>query len=184
MAAKRATAKKRAAKRRSTAAKRPVPRRGSLAGRVARRTGAWAARRHAKGREDRRARTDAAILRRTHAGCATCKGTGTITKRKKDGSWAGSKSCPEKPVTRSVPRLAVAVEARYGQDRRSGLYGYSCPCRRPVRAQWRTAREATKALRLHEKKRHAGSSIGGTWFVQVPATAALPPVRQPAAVAA
>ncbi|MGW7350970.1 hypothetical protein [Streptomyces sp. NPDC054784] len=150
----------------------------------ARKTGAWAGRKRRARREDCRARTDAAILRRTHAGCTTCGGTGTITKRKKDGSYAGSKSCPEKPVTRSVPRLKVAVEARVGQDKRSGLCGWSCPCGKKARPQWRNARAATTDLRLHEKKRHAGSSIGGAWFLMVPATAALPPTKQPAAVAA
>lgn len=46
-----------------------------------------------------------------------------------------------------------------------------CACRRPSRPQWRTARDATQALREHESKRHAGQTIDGTWYVQAPATA-------------
>ncbi|MBB1252922.1 hypothetical protein H3146_06010 [Streptomyces sp. OF3] len=167
----------RPAKRRSTA-------KTSLTGRLARRTGAWAARTHARRRADRRARTDAAILRRTHAGCTTCGGLGVIHKRKKDGSFAGSKSCPAKPAVTKVSRIKTAAEARYGQDRRSGLHGWSCPCGKRARPQWRTAKDATRELRVHEKRRHDGQSIGGTWYVQIPATATTAPIKRPALAAA
>ncbi|MDK1473632.1 hypothetical protein QNO07_09390 [Streptomyces sp. 549] len=175
------------AKRRTTAAKRAATRKtrkASLTGRLARKAGTWAARAHTRRRTDRHARVDAAILRRTHAGCAKCGGRGVITKQKKDGTLAGSKPCPAKPTTTRAPRLKVAIEARYGQDKRSGLHGWSCPCGKRDRPRYRTPKDATKVLREHEKKRHGGQSIGGTWYVQIPATATTPPTKRPALAAA
>ena len=184
MAAKPATTRKKRPTTRPTAVKRTSARSKSLAGRIARRTGTWAARVHARRRADRRARRDAAILRTTHAGCEKCGGTGRITQRKKDGSYAGSKSCTAKPKTIKAPRLKIAIESRYGQDKRSGLHGSSCPCGWKTKPHCRTPKAATAELRQHERKKHDGDSIGGAWFVQIPAASTTPPTTKTAVLAA
>lgn len=191
MAAKTVSTRKKPAARRTTAparktltAKRAKARSKSLAGRIARRAGTWAARAHARRRADRRARRDAAILRHTHAGCGTCGGAGRITQRKKDGSYAGSKSCPAKPKKVKASRTRVAIESRYGQDRRSGLHGWSCPCGRKSKPHCRTARDAIRELKTHEKRRHDGESLGGAWYLQIPAAGNTPPTTKAAALAA
>lgn len=176
MAAKKPNAKKRAAKRRSTVSKArrtPVtrkPSRGGLGRRVAVAMGTFAARQGAKHTETKRSRRDAAILRRTHRGCATCGGAGVIYKRKKDGSYAGSKTCPAKPQTMKVSKVEIAVTSRFGPDKTSGLCGWRCPCGKREKPRYRTSKEATQALRAHEKKRHGDQTIGGAWYAQIPAT--------------
>lgn len=164
--------------------KRSTARSKSLAGRIARRAGTWAARAHARRRSDRRARRDAAVLRQTHAGCDKCGGAGRITQRKKDGSYAGSKSCPAKPKKIKASRTRVAIESRYGQDRRSGLHGWSCPCGRKSRPHCRTAKDAIRELKTHEQRRHDGDSLGGAWYLQIPATSTSTPTTKTAVLAA
>lgn len=175
MAAKKPTTRKRTAKK---AAKRPatraaVARRPSRHNSPAERFAAWLARhiaRHARAhRESVRSRRDAAILRATHAGCATCNSTGTIfTKDKKSGAFNGSKPCPAKPTTIKVNRRQVRAAARSGPDKRSGLIGWTCPCGKKEKPQFRDAKSATAALRKHEKKKHGGHTVGGAWYVQMP----------------
>lgn len=184
MAAKTVSPRRQPAARRGSAPKRSTARSRSLAGRIARRTGTWAARAHARRRADQRARRDATILRHTHAGCTKCDGTGRIYKRSKTGAYAGSKSCPAKPKTIKAPRLKIAIESRYGQDKRSGLHGASCPCGWKTKPHCRTPKDATAELRAHEKRRHDGESLGGAWYVQVPATSTTTPTTKPAVLAA
>lgn len=120
-------------------------------------------------RDGMRARRDAAILRQTHAGCATCHGTGTIATRNRKGEWTGSKPCTAKPATVKVNRWQAAKAARLGPDKHSGLYGWRCPCGAGIkRPRFRDAKTATAALRTHERQRHAGTSLGGTWYLQLP----------------
>lgn len=129
-------------------------------------------------RDEIRSRKDAAILRATHEGCTTCHGNGQIfTKSKKDGSFTGSKPCPAKPTKEKVSRWEVNKAARMGGNRRTGLIGYSCPCGKKEKPRYRDAKEATKALRAHEKQKHGGKSVGGTWYAQQTAAAALAPSR-------
>jgi len=188
MAAKRTTAKKRATKRRSTASKArraPVarkPRRGGAGRRLAVSMGTFANRQAKKHTAIKRSRRDAAILRATHAGCDKCGGVGVIYKRKKDGSYAGSKTCTAKPKTMRPSRVQVAVTARFGPDKTSGLCGWRCPCHKSEKPRYRTSKEATAALRAHEKKKHGGQSVGGTWYLQIPA--ATQPSKTLAAAAA
>lgn len=189
MAARKSSTKKRAAARRSTATqarrkpaartRRPVARTASkrrakktLTRRAVIGVGRVAAQHQTKRRDIKRARKDAAILRATHAGCAQCGGAGVIYKRAKDGSFAGSKSCPAKPKTMKVSKTRVAVTSRFGADKVSGLCGWKCPCGKRERPRYRDSKEATKALREHERKRHGGKSVGGTWIAQIPANAA------------
>ncbi|MFD9223793.1 hypothetical protein ACFWDI_28270 [Streptomyces sp. NPDC060064] len=113
-------------------------------------------------------RKDAAILRMTHEGCARCKGNGQIFTKGKDGSFTGSKPCPAKPTRAKAGRMRVAIAARFGSDKRTGLVGWTCPCGSKEKPRFRDAREATKALRTHERKKHGGKSVGGAWYGQVP----------------
>lgn len=192
MAARKPTASKRATKRRSTAAtarRTPVSRTAStrqskkpLGHRVIVRVGRAAARQQTRQRDIRRSRRDAAILRTTHAGCSKCGGAGVIYKRKKDGSYAGSKSCPAKPAVAKVSRLQVAVASRVGPDKTAGLCGWTCPCGKRQKPRYRDSKEATKALRVHEKRRHGGVSVGGAWFAQIPTNAAPSKTAKPITV--
>lgn len=188
MAARKPTAKKRATKRRSTASKarrRPVarkPRRGGLGRRAAVGLGTFAARQSARHIEVRRSRRDAAILRAAHAGCSKCGGAGVIYKRAKDGSYAGSKTCTAKPTTMRVSKIRVAVESRVGVDKTSGLCGWRCPCGKHQKPRYRTSKEATAALRAHEKKRHGGTTVGGAWYAQIPANTAPTPTKKEVAM--
>lgn len=187
MAAKKPTAKKRAAKRRATASKarrQPVarkPRRGGLGRRAAVALGTLAVRQSAKHIQTKRSRRDAAILRATHAGCSTCGGAGVIYKRKTDGSYAGSKTCPAKPKTMKVSKVKISVASRFGPDKTAGLCGWRCPCGKREKPRYRTSKEATQALRAHEKKKHSGTTVGGAWYAQIPATAAPGKALTPAA---
>lgn len=111
-------------------------------------------------------RKDAAILRMTHEGCPTCKGNGQIFTKGKDGSFTGSRPCPAKPAKAKASRVKVAFAARFSPDKRTGLVGWACPCGKKDKPRFRDAKEATKALREHEKKRHGGKSVGGAWYGQ------------------
>lgn len=191
MAVKTVSTRKKPAARRSstparkpTATKRAAARSKKLTSRIARKAGTWAARAHARRKADRGARRDAAILRNTHAGCDKCDGTGRIIQRKKDGSYNGSKSCPAKPKKVKVSRTRVAIESRYGQDKRSGLHGWSCPCGRKSKPHCRTPQSAISELRQHEKKKHAGESVGGAWYLQIPATGTSTPTTKTAVLTA
>ncbi|WP_329217339.1 hypothetical protein [Streptomyces microflavus] len=129
-------------------------------------------------------RKDAAILRMTHEGCPTCKGNGQIFTKGKDGSFTGSKPCPAKPTKAKAGRVRVAFAARFSPDKRTGLVGWTCPCGKKEKPKFRDAKEATKALRDHEKKKHGSKSVGGAWYGQAadqpattPATGA--PITKP-----
>lgn len=111
-------------------------------------------------------RKDAAILRDTHQGCPTCHGNGQIFTKGKDGSFTGSKPCPAKPTKAKASRFKVAMAARFSPDKRTGLVGWTCPCGKKEKPKFRDAKEATKALREHEKKKHGGKSVGGAWYGQ------------------
>jgi hypothetical protein len=168
-----------ATRRKHPARRVKIPRRGPIHARVA----GWLVLRvivpmvdtH---RDDVRSRKDAAILRATHEGCTTCHGNGQIfTKSKKDGSFTGSKPCPAKPMKTKVSRMEIAKAARMGGDKRTGLVGWSCPCRKKEKPRFRDAKAATAALRSHEKTKHGGKSVGGTWYAQQTEAAALAPSR-------
>jgi hypothetical protein len=186
---KRPTARKKPAARRKPVARKQLarrPRRGGFGQRAA----TWLALFIAKQAEGHRAtvrtRKDAAILRATHAGCAKCHGTGTIYTKGKDGNFTGSKPCPAKPAATSVSRAAIARQARFGPDKNSGLIGWTCPCGAKEKPRYRDAKTATGALRTHERKKHGGITVGGTWYAQLPETAkpatqkGTPPVTNPA----
>ncbi|MFI5649937.1 hypothetical protein ACIA71_01790 [Streptomyces anulatus] len=111
-------------------------------------------------------RKDAAILRMTHEGCPTCHGNGQIFTKGKDGAFTGSKPCPAKPTKARASRVKVALAARFSPDKRTGLVGWTCPCGKKEKPRFRDAKEATKALREHEKKKHGGKSVGGAWYGQ------------------
>lgn len=166
-----------AARRKHPARRVKIPRGGPLTARL----GTWLVLRVIvpmvdTRRDDIRSRKDAAILRATHEGCTTCHGNGQIfTKSKKDGSFTGSKPCPAKPTKTKVSRWEINKAARMSGAKRTGLVGYSCPCGEKKKPRFRDAKEATKALRAHEKQKHGGQSVGGTWYAQQTAAAALAP---------
>lgn len=126
-------------------------------------------------------RKDAAILRMTHEGCPRCKGNGQIFTKGKDGSFTGSKPCPAKPTRAKAGRMRVALAARFGRDKNSGLVGWTCPCGTKEKPRFRDAKEATKALRTHERKKHGGKTVGGAWYAQVAEGAAPEKSNTPAA---
>ena len=174
MAAKRpATRRKAPASRRTTARRKhparrvKIPRRGPLHARLA----SWMVLRVVVPMVDTRSdvvrsRKDAAILRATHEGCPKCGGNGQIFTKGKDGSFTGSKPCPAKPTKTKVSKAAVWKAARFGADKSTGLVGCSCPCGWKQKPRYRDAKEATKVLRAHEKAKHGGKSVGGTWYAQ------------------
>ncbi|WP_329472705.1 hypothetical protein OIE75_29605 [Streptomyces sp. NBC_01723] len=130
-----------------------------------------------------RSRQDAAILRATHQGCPTCHGNGQIfTKDKKTGAFSGSKPCPAKPTKQRVSKWEIYKASRFGPDKNTGLIGWACPCGKKEKPRYRDAKEATKALRAHESKKHGGKSVGGAWYAQANEAAAQPAVQKPAAV--
>jgi len=183
MAAKRpATRRKAPASRRTTARRKhparrvKIPRRGPLHARL----GAWLVLRVvvpmvADRRSVMQSRKDAAILRATHEGCPKCGGNGQIFTKGKDGSFTGSKPCPAKPTKTKVSRAEINRAARIGADKRTGLVGWTCPCGKKEKPRYRDAKTATKALRAHEKAKHGGVSVGGTWYAQQTEAAALAP---------
>lgn len=134
--------------------------------------------------DDRRSvmqsRKDAAIERLSHEGCATCGGQGQIAIRGKNGEFQGSRSCTAAPTKRKVSRLAVQREARFGVNKRANLVGCSCPCGWKQKPRFRDAKEATKVLRGHEKQKHGGKGVGGTWYAQTTDAAAQPAKQDPA----
>lgn len=171
MPTRKPTARKRtAARRKKLPPRTPTarkPRRGGLAQRAAISMAWFVAKQGEKHLQTVNSRKDAAILRLTHEGCPTCKGNGQIYTKKKDGSFSGSKPCPAKPTRAKAGRMRVAMAARFGPDKHSGLIGWSCPCGTKERPRYRDAKTATGALRTHERKRHGGQSVGGAWYAQV-----------------
>ena len=131
-----------------------------------------------------RSRKDAAILRATHEGCPTCKGNGQIFTKGKDGSFTGSKPCPAKPTKEKVGRWEVYKASRFGADKNTGLVGWACPCGKKEKPRFRDAKEATRALRAHEKKSHGGKTVGGAWYAQATDGAAGQLPQRPEAKAA
>lgn len=111
-------------------------------------------------------RKDAAILRATHEGCPTCHGNGQIFTKGKDGSFTGSKPCPAKPAKQRVSKWTVYKASRFGPDKNTGLVGWACPCGKKEKPRYRDAKEATKALRTHERNKHGGKTVGGAWYAQ------------------
>jgi hypothetical protein len=128
-----------------------------------------------------RSRKDAAILRATHEGCPTCHGNGQIFTKGKDGSFTGSKPCPAKPTKQRVSKWAVYKASRFGAAKNTGLVGWACPCGKKEKPRYRDAKEATKALRTHERAKHGGKSVGGAWYAQTTDGGQQTP-QQPAAV--
>lgn len=161
-----------AARKRRPATRTPVtrrpPRHNSRAHRVAAWFATWLARHAAKHRDHARTRRDAAILRQTHANCTLCHGTGTIFTKGKNGEFTGSKPCTAKPATISVSKTQVALASRFGVDKHSGLIGWTCPCGKKEKPRYRDAKTATAALRTHERLKHGGVTVGGTWYAQLP----------------
>jgi hypothetical protein len=165
------TTRKRTTKRRKTAAKRTPVQRATGPGGTGQKAATWLALTMAKyaqkHSETVMSRKDAAILRITHEGCPTCKGNGQIFTKGKDGAFTGSKPCPAKPTRQTAGRMRVAIAARFGTDKNSGLVGWTCPCGKKEKPRFRDAKEATKALRTHERQKHGGKSVGGAWYGQV-----------------
>lgn len=171
-----------AARKRRPAARTPVsrrpPRQHGAGQRLAAWFANWLARHAAKHRDHARTRRDAAILRQTHANCQVCHGTGTIFTKGKNGAFTGSKPCTAKPATITVSKTRVALASRIGVDKHSGLIGWTCPCGKKEKPRYRDAKTATSALRTHERQKHGGVTVGGTWYAQLPEGA------KPAAVTA
>ena len=172
MAATSSTARRQpAARRRTTASrKRPassvkIPKGGPLHARMA----AWAVLRigvkFADHRDVIRSRKDAAILRATHQGCPKCGGNGQIFTKGKNGEFSGSKPCPAKPTRETVSRWEINKAAR-SIEKNTGLIGWSCPCGKKEKPRYRDAKSATAALRTHERAKHGGTTVGGTWYAQ------------------
>lgn len=113
-----------------------------------------------------RSRKDAAILRATHQGCPKCGGNGQIFTKGKNGEFTGSKPCPAPATTQKVSRWAIYKASRFGADKNTGLIGWACPCGKKEKPRYRDAREATKALRTHERQKHGGKTVGGAWYAQ------------------
>lgn len=173
MPAKTSTARKRSAARRKKAVSRArvgkgvtVPRDVPLFARLGMRVALVAAKQMDDHKSVVMSRKDAAILRLTHEGCTTCKGNGQLFTKGKDGSFTGSKPCPAKPTKAKAGRVKVAMAARFSPDKRTGLVGWTCPCGKKEKPKFRDAREATKALRAHEKQKHGGKTVGGAWYGQ------------------
>ncbi|MFE9337745.1 hypothetical protein [Streptomyces sp. NPDC007063] len=165
MATKKTTSRRKPVSRARAGTK---PRRGGLRQRAAIRMAKFIAKQGEKHLNTRRTRRDAAILRATHADCAKCGGTGTLYTKAKDGSFSGSKPCPAKPKTMKVSKTQIAIASRVGADKTSGLCGWKCPCGKQEKPRYRTAKDATKALRTHERRIHGGASVGGAWYAQIP----------------
>jgi hypothetical protein len=158
--------------RKKTTSRVRVPRSGPLHAQIGARMAIFAAKRLQSHDDVIRSRKDAAILRATHEGCAQCGGNGQIFTKGKSGEFTGSKPCPASPTKTKVSKWAVYKSSRFGADKRSGLVGCSCPCGWKQKPRYRDAKEATRALRAHEKQKHGAKSVGGTWYAQTPAGAA------------
>ncbi|MEU6048903.1 hypothetical protein ABZ829_00500 [Streptomyces xanthochromogenes] len=176
MAAKKPTTRKRTAPRRRKPVQRARTTRRPRGGPIGKRAATWLAFAVAKHGEKHlqtvSSRQDAAILRITHEGCPRCHGNGQIFTKGKDGSFTGSKPCPAKPTKEKAGRMKVAMAARFGPDKNSGLIGWTCPCGKKEKPRYRDAKAATKALRTHETRKHGGTTVGGAWYAQVPASTA------------
>lgn len=183
MAANTSTARRRAAARRRKpahpASRVKIPKGGPPHVRIA----AWTVLRigikFADHRDVIRSRKDAAILRATHQGCPTCGGNGQIFTKGKNGTFTGSKPCPAKPTRETVSRWEINKAAR-SIDKNTGLIGWSCPCGKKEKPRYRDAKEATKALRTHERQKHGGTTVGGTWYAQTALPKAVPAQVKPA----
>jgi hypothetical protein len=171
MAAKKPPARKRTAvRRKKTAPRKSVtrkPARGGFWQRRAVQASLAIAKHGEKHTATVTSRKDAAILRMTHEGCTVCKGNGQIFTKAKDGSFSGSKPCTAKPTKAKAGRMKVALAARFGPDKSSGLIGWTCPCGKKEKPRFRDAKVATKALRTHERQKHGGQTVGGAWYAQV-----------------
>lgn len=157
--------------RRTSARKHParrvkIPRKGPLHQQIGARMVLFAVSRIDIRPDTVRSRKDAAILRATHQGCPTCHGNGQIFTKGKDGSFTGSKPCPAKPTKEKASRWEVYKASRFGADKNTGLVGWACPCGKKEKPRYRDAREATKALRTHERQKHGEKSVGGAWYAQ------------------
>ncbi|MDP5310420.1 hypothetical protein [Streptomyces poriferorum] len=177
MAAKTSTARKRTTARRRKPVSRArvgrgltVPRDVPVFARLGMRVALIAAKQMDTRKDVVMSRKDAAILRLTHEGCPTCKGNGQVFTQGKDGAFTGSRPCPAKPAKAKAGRMKVAMAARFGAERNTGLVGWTCPCGKKEKPRFRDAKEATKALRAHEKQKH-GKSVGGAWYGQAVASA-------------
>lgn len=186
MAATSSTARKRATARRRKPARHPasrvkIPKGGPLHARVA----TWAVLRigvkMAEHRDVIRSRKDAAILRLSHEGCQKCGGKGQIHTKGKDGAFTGSKPCPVAPAKQKVSTWAVRKAARFGPDKDAGLIGWTCPCGKQVKPRFRDPKEATKALRTHERQKHGGKTVGGSWTVKDTTAPSVPAQKKAAA---
>ncbi|WP_148022514.1 hypothetical protein [Streptomyces sp. OR43] len=173
MAAKTSTARKRTTARRRKPVSRArvgkgltVPRNVPIFARLGMRVALIAAKHMDTHKDVVMSRKDAAILRMTHEGCPRCKGNGQIFTQGKDGAFTGSKPCPAKPTHGKAGRVKVAMAARFGADRNTGLIGWTCPCGTKTKPRFRDAKEATTSLRAHEKKKHGGKGVGGAWYGQ------------------
>ncbi|MCX4707070.1 hypothetical protein [Streptomyces sp. NBC_01373] len=190
MPAKRKPARRTAPARRRKTAARPsarkhparrvrVPNSGPLHARIGARMVLFAVSKLGDHDDVIRSRKDAAILRATHEGCPKCGGNGQIFTKGKDGSFTGSKPCPAKPTKEKVSKWEVYKASRFGADRNTGLVGWACPCGKKEKPRFRDAREATKALRAHEQKRHGGKTVGGAWYGQTTDTTQQPAQTDP-----
>ncbi|MGW0905003.1 hypothetical protein [Streptomyces sp. NPDC002853] len=161
-----ATRRRTTTTRKKTTTRVRVPRSGPIHARL----GAWMALKAADQivthKDTVRARQDAAILRATHEGCTKCGGNGQIFTKGKDGSFTGSKPCPASPTKKKVSKWAIYKSSRFGEAKKTGLVGCSCPCGWKQKPRFRDAKEATKALRTHEKAKHGGKTVGGAWYAQ------------------
>ena len=173
MPAKRQPARKRttAARRTTSRGKHPaarvkVPRSGPIHAQIGARMVLFAISKLDTHGDTVQSRKDAAILRATHEGCPTCHGNGQVFTKGKDGSFTGSKPCPAKPTKQRVSKWAVYKASRFGVDKNTGLVGWACPCGKKEKPRYRDAKEATKALRTHERNKHGGKSVGGAWYAQ------------------
>ncbi|MFE9621969.1 hypothetical protein [Streptomyces sp. NPDC006527] len=94
----------------------------------------------------------------THGSVTSGKAVGVLLDRlgKLGGAW----------------RDALLVALRRG-EREPALHLDDLP-------RYRDAKEATKALRVHEKKRHGGKTVGGAWYAQT-TKAAVEQKQQPSA---
>jgi hypothetical protein len=188
MPAKRSPARRKPAARRRTTPRRKHPARRikiPRGGPIHARLGTWLVLRVIVPMVDTRkdtatAREAAAIRRITHEGCPVCHGNGQVhTRNKKTGELSGSKPCPAPGTKEKASRMAVYKASRFGADKRAGLVGWSCPCGKKEKPRYQDAAAATKGLRAHERAKHGGASVGGTWYAQQTEAAALAP-SQPA----
>ncbi|MFE4420414.1 hypothetical protein [Streptomyces sp. NPDC056817] len=182
--ARRATvaARRKPAARKHPASRVKIPKSGPLHAQIGARMVLFAVSKLDTRSDTVRSRRDAAILRATHQGCTVCHGNGQIFTKGKDGAFTGSKPCPAQPTKAKASRWAVYKASRFGPDKNTGLIGWACPCGKKEKPRYRDAKEATKALRIHERNKHGGQTVGGAWYAQAAEPANQPPLEQPAGV--